>query len=125
MIPTLRDWRARVERDGFTVLPEVYPTDRTHEIRQELAAALAQKAGVPHAEAPLEILEEMLTARVHLDAMTEANGPLQVVPGSHHTGKAMPAGDVPPRTILGNAGDVLLMRPLLAHASGRSHPETR
>ena len=80
---------------------------------------------MPHAEAPLEILEEMLTARVHLDAMTEANGPLQVVPGSHHTGKSMPAGDIPPRTILGHAGDVLLMRPLLAHASGRSHPETR
>jgi hypothetical protein len=217
MIQTLRDWRAQVERDGFAILPEVYPPDRTDEIRQDLAGVLAYnagsdesvrgpvgtvyaarnvltlwpaardvwrvspladvladvlgprfgliralyfdkppeqtwslpwhkdltvavrdnrrpsrrfgkpttKAGVPHAEAPLEILELMLTARVHLDVMTEANGPLQVVPGSHHTGKAMPAGDIRPRVILGNEGDVLLMRPLLAHASGKSHPETR
>jgi hypothetical protein len=83
------------------------------------------KAGVPHAEAPLDVLTGMLTARIHLDAMTAANGPLQVLPGSHRTGKAMPPGDAPPRPILGAAGDVLLMRPLLAHASGRSHPGTR
>src|SRR5262249_51656290 len=47
------------------------------------------KAGVPHAEAPRELLEAMLTARVHLDDVTEENGPLKVVPGSHKSGKEL------------------------------------
>lgn len=81
------------------------------------------KAGVPHVEAPCSVLETMLTARIHLDAMTEDNGPLRVIPGSHRSGKAMDAGTVPPRSILTAAGDVLLMRPLLGHASGHSQPE--
>jgi hypothetical protein len=29
-----------------------------------------------------------------------------------------------PRTILGQAGDVFAMRPLLVHRSGRSHPDS-
>ncbi len=41
------------------------------------------KAGVPHLRAPFELLSTMITARVHLDAMTMRNGPLQVIPGSH------------------------------------------
>jgi hypothetical protein len=76
------------------------------------------KAGVPHVEAPVELLSTMLTARIHLDAMTPDNGPLKIVPGSHRL-------DAPPRpveTILCSAGDVLLMRPLLSHSSRDSVP---
>ena len=43
------------------------------------------KAGVPHETAPDEILREMLTLRIHLDDVTEENGPLQVVPESHRS----------------------------------------
>jgi hypothetical protein len=82
-----------------------------------------RKAGVPHAEAPLAVLERLLTARVHLDAATEENGPLRVLPGSHRSGKALELADEP-HTVLAAAGDVLLMRPLLAHCSGKSHPTT-
>jgi hypothetical protein len=81
------------------------------------------KAGVPHAEAPVEVLEGMLTARLHLDEVTDENGPLKVLPGSHRTGKEMHL-EGEPRTIHTSAGDVLLMRPLLAHSSGRSHEGT-
>lgn len=83
------------------------------------------KAGVPHVEAPVEVLENMATLRVHLDDVTEENGPLRVIPGSHRTGKAMPVGDVAPVGILASAGDVLVMRPLLAHASNHSLAGTR
>lgn len=83
-----------------------------------------RKAGVPHVEAPLSVLESMLTARIHLDDVTEENGPLKVVPGSHRTGKALTLDLAPPARILTQHGDVLLMRPLLAHCSGKSHPET-
>lgn len=83
-----------------------------------------RKAGVPHVEAPLSVLEAMLTARLHLDDVTDENGPLKVVPGSHRTGKALTLDLAPPARILADRGDVLLMRPLLAHCSGKSHPET-
>jgi hypothetical protein len=83
------------------------------------------KAGVPHVEAPVEVLRAMLTARIHLDDVTEENGPLKVIPGSHRSGKALELGESPPRSILVQRGDVLLMRPLLAHCSNRSHPDTR
>ena len=82
------------------------------------------KAGVPHIEAPQHLLERMLTARLHLDDVTEENGPLKVIPGSHRAGKELPAGDLPPHTILASRGDVLLMRPLLAHCSGHTLPGT-
>lgn len=83
-----------------------------------------RKAGVPHVEASLAVLQGMLTARIHLDPVTEENGPLKVVPGSHRAGKALTL-EAAPITILAQPGDTLLMRPLLAHSSGRSHPDTR
>jgi hypothetical protein len=83
------------------------------------------KAGVPHVEAPVEVLQTMLTARIHLDDVTEENGPLKVIPGSHRSGKLLEPGESPPRSIVVQRGDVLLMRPLLAHCSNRSHPDTR
>lgn len=83
-----------------------------------------RKAGVPHVEAPVEVLEAMVTARLHLDEVTEENGPLKVIPGSHRTGKTLHLGEVAPVPVLAGKGDVLLMRPLLAHSSGRSHPQT-
>jgi hypothetical protein len=82
------------------------------------------KAGVPHIEAPREVLDRMLTARIHLDDVTEENGPLKVLPGSHWAGKSMDCPENLPGSILVNRGDVLLIRPLVAHASGRSYPDT-
>jgi hypothetical protein len=82
-----------------------------------------RKAGVPHIEAPRTVLEEMLTARLHLDDATPANGPLQVIPGSHRTGKELTLDLALPRTVYARKGDVLLMRPLVAHCSGKSLPD--
>lgn len=72
------------------------------------------KAGVPHVEAPRDVLERMLTVRIHLDAMTRDNGPLEVVPGSHRGAAEEPLA------LTAAAGDALLMRPLLSHRSGES-----
>ena len=77
------------------------------------------KAGVPHVDAPVWLLERMLTLRLHLDDMTDANGPLKVLPGSHQGDET-----ASPVTILGQRGDVLAMRPLLSHCSNKSHPDT-
>ncbi len=65
----------------------------------------------------------MLTIRVHLDDVTEANGPLEIVVGSHRQGKRS-GTDHRVEKILVEAGDVLAMRPLVSHASGSSQPGT-
>lgn len=81
------------------------------------------KAGVPHVIAPHEVLDRMLTVRVHLDDMTPANGPLRVIPGSH---RFYDQRNDEPRdavTLECRFGDALLMRPLLTHASGHSQSD--
>lgn len=80
------------------------------------------KDGVPHVLPPREVLETMLTVRLHLDACTAANGALRVIPGSHAVGVLAAAElnrwkqrdavvcEVP-------RGGALILRPLLLHAS--------
>ncbi|SFJ70134.1 phytanoyl-CoA dioxygenase family protein [Planctomicrobium piriforme] len=81
------------------------------------------RAGVLHSEPPLSVLEQMLTLRIHLDPMTPDNGPLQVLSGSHRTGKTLVIDGFEQVCVTSAAGDVLAMRPLLVHSSGRSDPD--
>jgi len=84
------------------------------------------KEGVPHVQPPIEILETMVTVRLHLDDCDESNGPLRVIPGSHRTGRRDAADIVKSRAnqkeviCSMQAGDALLMRPLLLHASSEA-----
>lgn len=84
------------------------------------------KDGIPHVQPPIELLEQMLTIRIHLDAADESNGALRVLPGSHAFGRLSAARIQELRASSTEhlcevaAGDALLMRPLLLHASGRS-----
>jgi ectoine hydroxylase-related dioxygenase (phytanoyl-CoA dioxygenase family) len=81
------------------------------------------KSGSLHVEPPAEVLAQMIAIRVHLDACGEENGPLRVIPGSHRAGKLadddladMVAGS-PIAELYVPQGGILLMRPLLVHAS--------
>jgi ectoine hydroxylase-related dioxygenase (phytanoyl-CoA dioxygenase family) len=75
---------------------------------------------------PVEMLERMLTVRLHLDEADESNGALRVLPGSHLHGRLSAAEIQNMRATTAEVicrarvGDILLMRPLLLHASGRS-----
>lgn len=85
------------------------------------------KDGIPHVQPPIELLQQMFTVRLHLDDADENNGALRVLPGSHRFGRL----DAPQIQALrvehaeflctASAGDALLMRPLLLHASSRSN----
>jgi hypothetical protein len=105
---------------------------------QDLAIAVARKSevdgysswsvkdGVPHVQPPKEILEQMLTVRLHLDPADETNGALWVSPGSHRLGR-LPAADAAAvaerngkHLCSARAGDALLMRPLILHASRKT-----
>jgi hypothetical protein len=84
------------------------------------------KDGVPHVQPPIELLQQMLTIRVHLDDADESNGALRVLPGSHRFGRLTSERIQELRAEQADhlcavpAGDALLMRPLLLHASSRS-----
>ncbi len=86
----------------------------------------SMKEGIPHVQPPMELLQQMLTLRIHLDDANESNGALQVLPDSHRQGRLSSEQIQELRTkhseflCTVSAGDVLLMRPLLLHASGRS-----
>jgi ectoine hydroxylase-related dioxygenase (phytanoyl-CoA dioxygenase family) len=81
------------------------------------------KAGVLHVQPPTAILERMVAIRVHLDACREDNGPVRVLPGSHSIGKLAAAhvdawrARIKAVTCLVPPGGLLVMRPLLLHAS--------
>ena len=83
------------------------------------------KAGVPHLIASDDILRQMLTLRIHLDEVTDENGPLRVIPESHTSSDGEGLGIDQAATIHAELGDVLAMRPLISHASGSSAEGTR
>lgn len=78
---------------------------------------------------PLSILEDNFTIRIHLDDTNENNGALKVIQGSHLKGIYRP--EMVDRSVekevscVVNKGGVMIMRPLLLHASGRTTNEAR
>jgi len=87
------------------------------------------KEGIHYAHAPSDVLSQVLALRVHLDDSTVDNGPLKVLPGTHTLGileddrihrlseQVAAVECVVPR------GAVMAMRPLLVHASSKSHSD--
>jgi ectoine hydroxylase-related dioxygenase (phytanoyl-CoA dioxygenase family) len=84
------------------------------------------KAGVLYAHAPATALQQVVALRIHLDDSTSHNGPLRVIPGSHERGVLSDAAiqDLVTRNRAHECtlprGGVLVMRPLLVHASSKS-----
>ena len=84
------------------------------------------KDGIPHTQPPMEVLEKMLTVRLHLDACDANNGALKVIPSSHTRGEfsaeaiAAITGAIQPFVCELPKGGALVMRPLLLHSSSRS-----
>lgn len=84
------------------------------------------KNGRHHVQPPMPVMDQMLTLRLHLDDCDESNGALQVIPGSHCHGRLDADAIQNWRSrhaatlCTAKAGDALLMRPLLLHASSRA-----
>ncbi|PTX63507.1 phytanoyl-CoA dioxygenase PhyH [Kordia periserrulae] len=82
------------------------------------------KKGQYGVQPPLDILENIVTVRIHLDKTTKENGALKVIPTSHLKGIYRP------ETIDWNTetehvcevekGGIMLMKPLTLHASERT-----
>jgi len=89
------------------------------------------KDGVQHVQPPREVLERMVSLRVHLDDCLEENGAIKFVPGSHSRGMLAPTDISELREgtsvcCAAQRGDVILMRPLILHSSSQStNPDHR
>ena len=117
------NWKVAWHQDEFIAVSE----------RREVEgfAGWSLKEGVWHTQAPVSVLERMLTVRLHLDDCGADQGPLRVLPGSHLAGR-LDAGEIaairnatPAEEIHCRAGDALLMRPLLLHASSKATQPAR
>ena len=71
---------------------------------------------------PVDILENIFTIRIHLDDTDESNGALRVIPGSHLRGVVRPKSEdlSLEKVCKVKRGGVMVMKPLLLHASGRT-----
>ena len=90
------------------------------------------KAGMVHVQPPAEYLTRSIALRLHLDDCPQTNGALRVLPGTHRRGRLSATeiqairAEVPEVVCDACAGDILLIRPLLLHASSPSlRPERR
>ena len=84
------------------------------------------KVGIWHAEPPIELLEGMLFARVHLDPADTDNGCLQLALGTHARGKiaaadaAAIANASSIEDCVAQRGDILFAKALILHRSSPS-----
>jgi ectoine hydroxylase-related dioxygenase (phytanoyl-CoA dioxygenase family) len=89
------------------------------------------KDRVLYAHAPARALEQIVALRVHLDDSTTENGPLRVLPGSHRAG-VLSDDEIAESTraalsvdCIVECGGILVLRPLLVHASSKSQSSMR
>ncbi|MCV6624914.1 MAG: phytanoyl-CoA dioxygenase family protein [Cellvibrionaceae bacterium] len=84
------------------------------------------KNGVPHVQPPIEVLNQMVTVRIHLDDAGLENGCLKMLPKSHslgvldHTVIQEYVKNHDSVTCEASAGSALVMRPLILHSSSKS-----
>jgi ectoine hydroxylase-related dioxygenase (phytanoyl-CoA dioxygenase family) len=104
--------------------------DVTIAVRERIETAgygpWSTKESVTHVQPPTDVLNRMVTVRIHLDPCPRENGVLRVMPRTHHLGRINQnrATDhvMEDETVYCEAaeGEALVMRPLLLHASAPS-----
>jgi len=89
------------------------------------------KDGEHHCRPPRWLLDRLFAVRIHLDDNDATNGPLRVIPGSHANG-LLPESSIESLTrsspiveCMARAGDAVVLRPPLVHASSRSMSTAR
>lgn len=89
------------------------------------------KQGIRHVEPPFEVIERMVTVRIHIDPVDRDNAPLLIALGSHRQGR-IPVTQVDAvvdgsaiYTCLAEAGDMWIYRTPILHASDAAKPGRR
>ncbi len=113
-----RNWRVALHQDLAVPVAE--------SVDDPALSGWSEKEGGLFVQAPADMLGDMVIVRLHLDPCGADDGPLRVVPGSHRAGRLdgdqalvlrEQRGEV---DCLAEPGDLLVMRPLLLHASSKA-----
>jgi ectoine hydroxylase-related dioxygenase (phytanoyl-CoA dioxygenase family) len=113
-----RNWLVPWHQD--TALPLEHPRD------VQGWGPWSRKAGVTYAHAPAAALSRVVALRLHFDESGRGNGPLRVLPRTHMLGVLTDAevAELVERTTsvecMVGAGGVVVMRPLILHASSKA-----
>lgn len=110
-------------------------------IHQDLSVPVRERASEPgwgpwtdkeracFVQPPVDVLNTLIAVRLHLDPCTAEDGPLRVVPGTHRQGVIPPEHAVALRAheqiCTAQAGDALVLKPLLLHRSGKATGTSR
>lgn len=105
--------------------------DQTIFVKEKIEAfgfkSWTQKENEFGVQPPAEYLGDIVTVRIHLDDTDETNGALKVIPYTHSEASVRPAAmsfsDSDSVLCPVKAGGVMLMKPLLFHASSKSTSE--
>lgn len=108
--------------------------DRTIAVRKQIDTAefgpWSRKGGIVHVEPPFDMIEQMITIRIHFDKVCEENAPLLVAIGSHRLGK-IPVDQIEEAVAASTVGictaergDIWVYATPIVHASARSGTET-
>ena len=114
------------ERNWFVAWHQDRTVALSHRVELPGWGPWTRKDGVHHVQPPLSVLEHMVTIRLHVDDADEEGGCLRVLPGSHRLGILTQeeidrvVATSRPRDCAVDAGDALIMRPLLLHSSMKS-----
>ena len=110
-----------------------YHQDQSIPVRERVQAAGCSgwtwKEGDLFVQPPIDVLRALLAVRLHVDRCTDGNGPLRVLAGTHDAGRCTAEriqelrARVPEAVCHVLRGGVLLMRPLLLHASSKAISE--
>lgn len=113
-----RNWKVALHQDLGVPVAEL--------VHHPALSGWSQKEGGLFVQPHTDMLDGMLVARLHVDACGVNDGPLRVVPGSHRMGRLSPQRAAELRRREGEVdceaqpGDVLVMKPLLLHASSKA-----
>ena len=98
----------------------------TNRVQHSDLRGWSEKEGSCFVHGPIEVLEQLVTVRLHLEDCTMHDGPLRLIPGTHTDGQIQSEAAIRLRTERGeftcNAeqGTALVMRPLVLHVSSKA-----
>lgn len=116
------NWQVPWHQDRVIAVQERHPVDGFDN--------WSLKAGTWHVEPPIDLLCDMIFARVHLDDTDERNGCLELALGTHRNGRipADTAADVGSSATVeicrARRGDILFIKALLLHRSQPASNQT-
>ena len=138
--------RSLLPRDAVAVQCTLFDKSPTKNwlvaLHQDLSVPVKERVGSPecsgwsekeghlYVQPPVSVLERLVAVRVHIDDCPAENGALRLVPHSHMEGRVDPGQAEALRQRYGETvvpvaqGGVLVMRPLVLHASSKATSPT-